>query len=146
VAARFDKPLVFPSHWRRDEGATETFRQRVPPSTKPRWEGKTVLLVDERTVSQAEHTGLFFRAANGTRFVGSPTNGANGDVTNFRLPGGLVVTFTGQSVRHPDGRALQRVGLQPDILVKPTRAGIRAGRDEVLERAVALLVPDMPKP
>ena len=39
-------------------------------------------------------------------------------------------------VRWPDGKQLQRVGLLPDIEVKPTIAGIRAGRDEVLERAV----------
>jgi hypothetical protein len=146
VAARFDKPLVFPAWWRRDEHATETFFQRVPPTAKPWWEGRTVMLVDERTVSQAEHTGLFFRAANGTRFIGSPTNGANGDVTTLRLPGDLVVTFTGQSVRHPDGRALQRVGLEPDVLVKPTLVGIRAGCDEVLERAVALLTSEAAKP
>jgi C-terminal processing protease CtpA/Prc len=139
VAARFDRPLVFPSSSRRDGRGTETFFQRLPPSTKPRWKGKTVMLLDERSISQAEHTGLFFRAANGTRFVGSPTNGANGDVTRLRLPGNLVVSFTGQSVRHPDGRALQRVGLVPDVLVKPTLAGIRAGRDEVLERALVLL-------
>lgn len=139
VAARFDKPLVFPAWWRRDGRGSETFFQRVPPTAKPRWGGKTVMLVDERTISQAEHTGLFLRAASGTRFVGSPTNGANGDVTRLSLPGGLVVTFTGQSVRHPDGRILQRVGLVPDVPVKPTLAGIRAGRDEVLEQAVVAL-------
>ena len=30
----------------------------------------------------------------------------------------------------------QRVGVQPDIAVAPTIFGLRAGRDEVLERAV----------
>ena len=32
---------------------------------------------------------------------------------------------------------LKDVSLKPDVLVRPTIAGIRAGRDEVLERAVA---------
>lgn len=45
--------------------------------------------------------------------------------------------FTGHDVRHADGRQLQRVGLQPHFRVAPTLAGIRAGRDEVLERALA---------
>jgi len=94
------------------------------------------MLIDERTISQAEHTGLFFEAANGTKFIGSPTMGANGDVTYFFVPGGIRVNMTGHSVRHADGRQLQRVGLQPDIFVEPTIAGIRAGRDEVLERAI----------
>jgi C-terminal processing protease CtpA/Prc len=97
------------------------------------------MLIDERAISQAEHTGLFLESANGTKFVGSPTNGANGDVTNFSVPGGIFISFTGQAVRHLDGRQLQRVGLQPDIPVTPTIKGIQAGRDEVLEKAIEYL-------
>ena len=97
------------------------------------------MLIDERTISQAEHTGLFLEAANGTKFIGSPTQGANGDVTGLSLPGGMYVQFTGQGVSHADGRQLQRVGLQPDIEVLPTLAGIRAGRDEVLDAAIDYL-------
>ena len=73
------------------------------------------MLIDERAISQAEHTGLFFKAANNTTFVGSSTIGANGDVTTFLLPGGLRVSFTGHDVRWPDGRQLQRIGLVPDV-------------------------------
>jgi C-terminal processing protease CtpA/Prc len=75
-------------------------------------------------------------AATDVTFIGSPTNGANGDITNMVLPGNLIVSFTGQEVRFPDGRQLQRVGVQPHIVVRPTIAGIRAGRDEVLEAAI----------
>ncbi len=42
-------------------------------------------------------------------------------------------------VRHADGRQLQRVGLRPDVPVQPTIAGVRAGRDEVLDAALAYL-------
>jgi hypothetical protein len=59
--------------------------------------------------------------------------------TDMILPGNLVVSFTGREIRHADGRQLQRVGVQPDIAVKPTIAGIRAGRDEVLEAAIEYL-------
>jgi C-terminal processing protease CtpA/Prc len=114
----------------------ESFYQRIPHTDKSRYHGRTIMLIDERTVSQAEHTGLFFEAANGTKFVGSPTQGANGDVTNLSLPGGIYVHFSGQGVWHADGRQLQRLGLQPDVEVHPTLAGIRAGKDEVLDKAV----------
>jgi C-terminal processing protease CtpA/Prc len=97
------------------------------------------MLIDERAISQAEHSGLFYRAANGTVFIGSPTQGADGDVTNFMAPGGIRIAFTGLDVRWPDGRQLQRVGLVPDIEVHPTITGIQAGRDEVLERALAYI-------
>ena len=116
-----------------------SFLQPLPPTTTAVYARPTALLIDERAVSQSEHSGLFFKAANGTTFVGSPTTGANGDVTSLVLPGGLQVRFTGHDVRWPDGRQLQRIGLVPDIEVRPTIAGIRAGRDEVLERAVAHL-------
>jgi hypothetical protein len=32
-----------------------------------------------------------------------------------------------------------QLGLQPDILVRPTIKGIQAGKDEVLERAVKFI-------
>ena len=115
------------------------FDQPLPTSDKPVYQGKTVMLIDDRAVSQSEHTGLFFEAANGTKFIGTNSAGANGDVTNFPLPGGFSVGFTGHDVRHADGRQLQRVGLVPDVRVEPTVKGIREGRDEVLERAVAYL-------
>lgn len=119
--------------------AVTTFGQRLPRTDKRRYAGKTVLLVDERTISQAEHTGLFFEAANNTTFIGSPTQGANGDVTNFSVPGAISIYFSGQGVRHADGRQLQRIGLQPLVEVRPTVAGIRAGKDEVLDKAVDYL-------
>lgn len=135
VAAQFFEPVVRIG-W---EGRSTFFEQQVGTTDKPLYHGKTVMLVDERTMSQAEHTGLFFEAANGTKFVGSQTAGANGDVTNLVLPGGYYVSFSGHDVRHADGRQLQRVGLVPDVEVHPTLAGIRAGRDEVLDRALEYL-------
>ena len=116
-----------------------SFIQDLPPTTTWVYERPTVMLIDDRALSQSEHTGLFFKAANGTTFVGSPTTGANGDVTSMTLPGGLRVSFTGHDVRWPDGRQLQRVGLIPDVPATPTIAGVRAGRDEVLEAALAFL-------
>jgi len=116
------------------------FEQRIPHTDKWRYAGKTVMLIDERAISQAEHSGLFYETANGTKFIGSATNGANGDVTWFWAPGRVRISFTGHDVRHADGKQLQRVGLQPDIEVKPTIAGIRAGRDEVLEKAIEYLM------
>ena len=116
-----------------------SFVQSIPLTDKWRYRGKTVMLIDERALSQAEHTGLFFEAANQTKFVGSNTAGANGDVTNFNIPGGINIWFTGKSIKHIDGRQLQRIGLVPDIEVRPTIRGIQNGKDEVLESAVEYL-------
>ncbi|HYG63300.1 MAG TPA: S41 family peptidase [Thermoanaerobaculia bacterium] len=109
------------------------------PRGLPLYTRPTVMLIDDQAISAAEHTGLFLEAANGTRFIGTPTAGANGDITRFTLPGGVNVMFTGHDVRHADGRQLQRVGLIPEVEVAPTRQGLHDGRDEVLERAVRFL-------
>jgi C-terminal processing protease CtpA/Prc len=119
---------------------TEQWAQYFSASNKARYRGQTVLLVDERTGSLAEHTGLLFKAANATTIIGSQTMGANGDISTVVLPGGILVNFTGQAVQWPNGRQLQRIGLQPDIVVRPTVTGIRAGKDEVLDRAIRFIV------
>jgi hypothetical protein len=143
VAAMFQRRVAMfpdaPMGELASQAVTQTFAQRMPHTDTWRYKGRTVMLIDERTISHAEHTGLFFEAANGTKFVGSPTAGADGDVTNFCVPGGIWISFTGQGVRHADGRQLQRVGLAPDVEVRPTLKGIRAGKDEVLDRAVQYL-------
>ncbi len=115
------------------------FAQPLPEPRSWTYRGKVVMLLDERAISQSEHTALFMEQAAGATFIGSPTAGANGDVTNFPLPGGAWVTFTGHDVRHADGRQLQRVGIVPDVPAAPTLRGLREGRDEVLERALGWL-------
>jgi hypothetical protein len=41
--------------------------------------------------------------------------------------------ISGVGVFFPDKRPTQRIGIIPDIDVRPTIAGTRGGRDEVLE-------------
>ncbi len=79
---------------------------------------------------------MAFRAARGAIVVGSTTAGADGNVSPFALPGGL--SHHDQWYRRLLSRKAptQRIGIVPNIEVKPTIAGIRAGRDEVLEEAV----------
>lgn len=151
AAARFRRPLALFAEGGsgdiRTLGAGWEFLQYLPESAEWKYRGQTVALIDERAMSQAEHAGLFLRAANGTRFIGSRTAGANGDVARFTVPGGITISFSGQEIRHPDGARLQRVGLIPDLEVRPTVEGIRAGRDEVLEAALRYLgAAPMPPP
>jgi C-terminal processing protease CtpA/Prc len=115
------------------------FQQPLPVNDKPKYTGKTVMLIDDRAISQSEHSGLFFEAANGTTFIGTNSAGTNGDVTSMILPGAIRINFTGHDVRHIDGAQLQRVGLVPAVRVEPTIKGIREGKDEVLDRAIGYI-------
>jgi C-terminal processing protease CtpA/Prc len=137
--------------WNVVEGTSEDLhfqmRQTVRQAEVPVYRGRTVTLIDERTISQAESAGLILEAVNGTTFVGSPTAGANGDTTDFSLPGGITFIFSGAEIRHANGAQLQCLGIQPHLQVRPTLEGLRAGRDEVLEAALRLLeAPQSPSP
>jgi C-terminal processing protease CtpA/Prc len=139
VAALFSRPLLEATTLSEAEqagSAQYAFAQRLPERRGDAYRGKVLMLINEDAISQAEHTALFFQAATDVTFVGTPTTGANGDVTYMVLPGNLLVSFTGHNVRHADGRQLQRVGIRPHVRVAPTVGGVAAGRDEVLEAAV----------
>jgi C-terminal processing protease CtpA/Prc len=127
-------------------GTNFTFVQKLPESKGEVYRGKVVMLIDENAQSQSEHTAMFFEAATNVTFIGTPTAGANGDVTNLVLPGNLVVNFSGHDVRHADGRQLQRLGIQPHITVAPTIRGLLIeNRDEILEAAVKFLQSSLKK-
>ncbi|MGA9587031.1 MAG: S41 family peptidase [Terracidiphilus sp.] len=100
------------------------------------YSGKVVVLVDEVSQSQAEYTAMALRSAPGAIVVGSTTAGADGNVSAIPLPGGLSTMISGIGVFYPDQGPTQRIGIVPDVEAKPTIAGIKAGRDEVLETAI----------
>ena len=91
--------------------------------------GKVLILMNEWTQSAAEHTADAL-IQRGAVAVGSHTAGANGDVTNFYLPGKIKLSFSGRRT------SMQRTGIIPTVYVEPTIAGVVAGKDEVLDRAV----------
>lgn len=90
-------------------------------------------------VQHAEFTLMALRTAPDVTVVGSPTAGADGNVSLIALPGGLRTYFSGLGVYYPDRSPTQRVGIVPDAPVTPTVEGIRNGVDEVLEHALRLV-------
>ena len=132
--------LQFPEY----DGSSGSFSTReelqsIDPAGGRTYAGKIVVLIGSATQSAAEHTCLILESVADVTFIGSHSSGADGNITYTCLPGNVAVSFSGMGVRHADGRQLQRKGIQPDIHVEPTIAGIVAGRDEVLEAAIGFL-------
>ena len=100
----------------------------VPGTKEALYAGKVIILVNERSQSQSEYTTMARRAVPGAKVVGSNTAGADGNVSTIILPGNIFTWISGLGVYYPAGRETQR-------------AGIWAGRDEVLEKAVQLIEP-----
>ncbi|QKY10015.1 S41 family peptidase [Janthinobacterium lividum] len=135
-----DRPTEFARFTKGDLGNPGAFHWSGAAALRPQalhYAGKVMLLVDEVSQSQSEYTAMALRVAPRAKVVGSTTAGADGNISPFSLPGGLSTMISGIGVFYPDRRPTQRVGIIPDIEVRPTIAGIRAGRDEVLEAAIA---------
>lgn len=71
--------------------------------------------------------------------VGEPTAGCNGNVNFVAMPGGGTLMWTGMRVTKHDGSQLYLRGYEPDHPVARTIEAIKAGRDEMVERAIAAI-------
>jgi hypothetical protein len=106
---------------------------------KPRLTAKMALVTDGRAISYAESClGIIENYKLGA-IVGGPTAGTNGNVNPISLPGGYRVNWTGMRVLKHDGSRHHGVGIMPTVPVSRTIAGVAAGRDELLEKAIEVV-------
>lgn len=108
-------------------------------SDNNKYQGKLVVLINEKSQSQAEYTAMAFRAVKNASLVGSTTAGADGNISVIALPGGLRTIISGIGIYYPNGKETQRVGIMPDIIVHPTINGVKSGKDELLETAIKVI-------
>ena len=102
----------------------------------PTLTAKKAFITDGRAISYAESCMGIVEYYKLGAIVGGPTAGTNGNVNMVSLPGGYAITWTGMKVLKHDGSRHHGVGINPTIPVSRTRAGVAAGRDEFLERAI----------
>ncbi|WP_223649587.1 S41 family peptidase [Hymenobacter psoromatis] len=137
------QPVTFAKFTQRDPTCPGRFLWQAPDTIKPQgltpYTGRVVVLVNEKSRSLAEFTAMAFQATPHGTLLGSQTAAADGNTTKITLPGGLKTLMTGIGAYYPNGRETQRVGLAIDVPVRPTIAGLRAGRDELLDRAIELI-------
>ncbi|MBI2966187.1 MAG: peptidase S41 [Bacteroidetes bacterium] len=112
---------------------------KVGRKNKNYYKGKVVVLINEDTQSSAEFHAMAYRVHPNATIIGSTTAGADGNVSEFYLPGGIYTIISGIGVYYPDGKETQRIGIIPDIEIKPTIEGIKNGRDELLEKAIEII-------
>ncbi|MEO0997332.1 MAG: S41 family peptidase [Pseudomonadota bacterium] len=104
----------------------------------PRISGNVVFLTGPRAISYAESV-MGYVEALGLPIVGAATAGTNGNTRTVTLPSGARFVFTGMKVTRHDGSRSHLEGIEPTVPAARTIAGVRAGRDEVLERALELI-------
>lgn len=125
-----DTDLTYPGRyiWRED--------QKTGKTNPDYYKGKVIILENEFTQSHGEHLVMCLQAAPNATVVGSQTAGADGGVCKYEIIKGFNTIFTGFGIFYPNKKETQRIGIVPDIEVKPTIPGIQQGKDEVLDRAI----------
>ncbi|HEY2069101.1 MAG TPA: S41 family peptidase [Rhizomicrobium sp.] len=114
------------------------------PPVKPRFRGRFFFLTNATAQSQAEMFMSYVEDNHLGTIIGSTTAGIDGEENFIHLPGGYEISWTGMRVLKYDGSRFQGVGVSPNIPVSPTIAGIRAGRDEVLDKAIEIATSGTP--
>jgi hypothetical protein len=77
----------------------ETFLQRIPRTDKWRYHGLTVMLIDERTISQAEHTGLSLKRPTARNSSAAPPRAPTPTSPTYRC----LEAFTSTSAARESG-------------------------------------------
>ena len=106
---------------------------------QPRLTAKVAFVVDGRLISYAESFMSFIEHYKLAEIVGEPTAGTNGNVNPLSLPGGYWISWTGMKVVKHDGSVHHGVGIKPTVQVARTITGVRAGGDELLEKAIEIV-------
>ena len=102
------------------------------------FDSKCIFLTDASAISAAETYMSWVKNNHLGIIVGDTTAGTNGTITMVQLPV-MNFLYTGQYVVSAEGTYRNKVGIPPDVRITPTLAGIKEGRDEVLEHAIELM-------
>ncbi|MGG7035489.1 MAG: S41 family peptidase [Flavobacterium sp.] len=118
---------------------TLTKPDNLGKKNKGYYKGKVIILTNEISISAAESHAMAYRVHPNATVIGSTTAAADGVVSPIYLPGGILTQISGTGVYYPDGKETQRIGIVPDIEIKPTIQGIKDGKDELIEKAIKVI-------
>ena len=115
----------------RDSSLKFAINPRAPHFTR-----KLAVLVDGLSASTSEIFAGGLQDLGRARIFGSRTAGAALPSVIERLPNGDAFQYAIANYVSTGGAVLEGKGVTPDEAVSPTRQGLLAGKDEVLERAL----------
>jgi carboxyl-terminal processing protease len=103
------------------------------------YKGKVVLLVNESTQSAEELWAMMYQTIPGVVVVGSQTAGADGNETPIKVVGEYTIIMSGLGIFYPNGKETQRIGIVPNVVVKPTIKDMQDQKDVLLEKALEII-------
>lgn len=104
----------------------------------PSFTGRLIVLIDRGCTCACEDFTMPFKVTGRAQLVGETTAGTFSLTDRTQFENGMLLNIS--AVRHtfPDGSRFEGVGIAPDVPVQPTPEDLKAGRDVVLDRALAL--------
>ena len=112
----------------------------IESDNKNGYNGKVVVIIDENTQGSSEFLTMLLKYGVDATVLGSNSAGAIGNAAEVVLPGGVRSYMSGVGLYNPEGADIQRIGIAPDVEIKPTIKGLRDGRDEIYDKAVYKLI------
>jgi len=103
------------------------------------YKGKVVVLINENTQSAEELWAMVFKTVPGAIFIGSQTAGADGTETPIILTDGRELIFSGLGIFYPDKRETQKIGIVPDIVIKPSVKDLQSNIDPLINKALEVM-------
>ena len=107
------------------------------------WDRPVVVLIDQRSFSDAEVFPHIFKALDRGKVVGMPTPGGVIGTNDITLSDGTRFRVPRVGYYALDGTNLEGTGVKPDYLVDITPEDMRKGRDPQLAKAIAVLKDDV---
>jgi C-terminal processing protease CtpA/Prc len=120
-------------------GTTQCVTVPRVSNVRPIYTKPLVVMTSRADLSYGESLAQKLRIAHAATLVGEPTNGTFGFNQGITIPGGAVVTFSHGRELWPNGDKYHGIGVIPDVPAHATFAGLRQGRDEVFETALATM-------
>jgi hypothetical protein len=144
IAGRFaDRKRHFETVYFRAGPAHDDFHEGIEHFIEPlgerRFTGPTMLLTNRRVFSAGEAFVSALSVLPHVTVVGDTTGGGAGNPINRELPNGWSFRVPRSKSLTASGLNYEGVGLPPDVPVQIDEADVAAGRDSILERAMALL-------
>jgi carboxyl-terminal processing protease len=118
--------------------ASLTLSDTLITPREPAYSGRLILLTDRVCSCACEDFVMPFKYAKRATLVGETTAGTFSMTRHVDYPNGMILNIS--AVRHtfPDGSRFEGVGIVPDVPVDTSPEDLRAGRDPVLQKALAL--------
>ena len=111
------------------------------PQPERRWDRPTVLLINERSFSDAEIFPAGFRALGLGTIIGVPTSGGVIGTWSFALVDGVTYIRVPRNGWYTiEGENMENLGIEPDIRVEEDLNHLRDGIDDQLNAAIEYLL------